>query len=115
MSHLEQLPVPPCRLFESWLDIGRFLFIFRYESEGDMFVGRTVSGLPIDSAEFSILPHFEECNEQVEKTIKICFPTISEDLFKICEFCLASLVYHVDFFLKQSSHSFISIISIRIT
>lgn len=60
-----------------------FIFIFRYESAGDMFVGRTVSGLPIDSAEFSILPpYFEECNEEVKETIKICFPTIPQKIIR---------------------------------
>ena len=28
----------------------------RYEAAGDMYVGRTVSGLPIDKPEFAILP-----------------------------------------------------------
>ena len=36
----------------------------RYESAGDMYVGRTVSGLPIDSLGFvSLLPHFKQGTE----------------------------------------------------
>ncbi|ETK88726.1 hypothetical protein L915_07061 [Phytophthora nicotianae] len=67
----------------------------RYESAGDMHVGRTVSGLPPDSHEFAVLPpHFEERDETIENAIDCVFPGMPANLTYIGEFCLASLVYH---------------------
>lgn len=68
----------------------------RYESAGDMYVGRTVAGLPIDSASFSILPpHFIGISdEQLESALSIAFPNVPDSLRAIAEFSLASLVHH---------------------
>ena len=67
----------------------------RYESAGDMFVGRTVSGLPTTQAAFAILPpHFKERNGLVDGMIRDCFPNLPSSAKKVAEFVLASVVYH---------------------
>lgn len=70
----------------------------RYESAGDMFVGRTVSGLPTTQATFAILPpHFKERNGLVDDMIRDCFPNLPSSANKVAEFVLASVVYHHPF------------------
>ncbi len=81
-----------------WSSIGVQDTYLRYESAGDMFVGRTVSGLPIDQAEFSILPpFFSENSDFVKDIITQCFPNMPSKLFNVCKFCLASVIYHESF------------------
>jgi hypothetical protein len=47
----------------------------RYESAGDMYVGRTVSGLPLDSYKFAILPpHFPGAMNDVKTALSVIFP-----------------------------------------
>jgi len=62
-----------------------------------MHVGRTVSGLPNQSASFAILPPFfpQSCSDLVKK----CLPSIPHNLIRIGEFALASVVFHSDFLL----------------
>ncbi len=44
----------------------------RYESAGDMYVGRTVSGLPSDDVNFAILPpHFSSHSQLVDQALLI--------------------------------------------
>ena len=63
---------------------GQAATYLRYEAVGDAFVGRTVTGLPIDSSEFAILPpHFKEA-------LPMC-------MYAVAEFALASVLYHADF------------------
>jgi hypothetical protein len=70
----------------------------RYESAGDMYVGRTVSGLPLDSYKFAILPpHFPGATNDVKTALSVIFPGLPRNLRYIAEFALASLVYHVPF------------------
>ena len=77
----------------------------RYEAAGDMFVGRTVCGLPIDSHEFSILPpHFASRTDTISQAIRVMFPNAPPSFDFILEFALASLVYHADY-LKSSLSS----------
>ena len=68
----------------------------RYESAGDMFVGRTVSGLPIDSPDFDMLPPiFIGADAQlIKRALLIVFPNMPSKLNAIGEFAIASLVYH---------------------
>lgn len=74
----------------------------RYEAAGDMFVGRTLAGLPADQAEFAILPpFFMTRNEIIGTTIKACFPKLPENCLEVAEYLLASLVYHKDFLLNS--------------
>jgi hypothetical protein len=47
---------------------------FRCEKAGDQFVGKTVSGLPLNSHQFSILPpFFKKLNDADSKTLDDCF------------------------------------------
>lgn len=70
----------------------------RYEAAGDQHVGRVVSGLPVNSADFATLPpHFNVVDTVVLDAIAECFPGLPSDLNLITQFCLASLVYHHDF------------------
>lgn len=71
----------------------------RYESAGDMFVGRTVSGLPVNSPEFSILPPlFRHIDGMFLKhALQLVFPNMPHCLHGIGEKALASLVYHSDY------------------
>ncbi|KAF1323390.1 hypothetical protein FI667_g10578, partial [Globisporangium splendens] len=69
-----------------------------YDAAGDMYVGRTVVGLPIGSYEFAVLPpHFPECTEAVRTGVAVTFPGVPRELAYVAGFCLASLVFHVDF------------------
>ena len=67
----------------------------RYSKAGDQHVGRTVAGLPSDRAEFAILPpFFPERDEEVRNLMASCFPVLPNELRRVVEFCLASVVYH---------------------
>ncbi len=68
----------------------------RYEAAGDQFVGRTVAGLPLDKAEFAILPpFFRQRTDRISTAIALAFPSPPPGLQKeILEMCLASVVYH---------------------
>ena len=74
----------------------------RYEGAGDMYVGRTVCGLPITHAEFAILPpHFKIRNELTIETIKECFPGLPSNMTLVAEFSVASVVYHSDYLFNK--------------
>jgi hypothetical protein len=74
----------------------------RYESAGDMIVGRFVSGLPFEKATFATLPPFFNQNEGlVDEAVRICFGIIPLHMKRICEFSLASLVYHAEYLRKS--------------
>lgn len=67
----------------------------RYESAGDQYVGRTVSGLPLLSSDFAILPPFFSHNsDSVAAAIQQCFVNLPPSLVRVAEFCLASVVKH---------------------
>ncbi|KAG4238173.1 hypothetical protein PC116_g13780 [Phytophthora cactorum] len=69
----------------------------RHDAAGDMFVGRTASGLPILQPEFASLPpHFVHGEEVVQKAKRICFPNLPEAVEFVGEFALAPLIYHLD-------------------
>ncbi|DBA05028.1 TPA: hypothetical protein N0F65_000716 [Lagenidium giganteum] len=71
----------------------------RYDAAGDMFVGRTVSALPIGKPEFAVLPpHFvTDSDLVVRNAVRICFPGLPAPAALIGEYALASLVYHSEF------------------
>jgi hypothetical protein len=70
----------------------------RFEAAGDMIVGRYASGLPFDSADFAILPPFFETRDDFVASIcGICFPNAPDGMLAVCEFMLASLVYHASY------------------
>ena len=73
----------------------------RYADAGDQHVGRTVSGLPIQSPEFAILPpHFvfhpgTYSQEHLNTAVLRCFgPHLPANLLNIAPMLLASVVYH---------------------
>ena len=73
----------------------------RYEAAGDQHTGRTVCGLPVDSASFATLPpHFpaqdflQGGNPFVQDCLKALFPTYPDHLMLVAEMGLASVVYH---------------------
>lgn len=68
----------------------------RYEAAGDQYVGRTVTGLPIQSANFAILPPFFKCSvtDEISEAIKVAFPNLPLSCNRVGEFALASLVFH---------------------
>jgi hypothetical protein len=72
----------------------------RYESAGDMYVGRTVSGLPIEEAEFAALPPRFATTAVIPTAIQLCFPNLPTKLNRVAEFALASVVYHKDYLLR---------------
>jgi integrase len=70
----------------------------RYEGAGDMHVGRTVSGLPLDSPEFAILPPmFVSQSEDLTNVIEACLPNLPSGLTMVAEFGIASIIYHAQF------------------
>lgn len=71
-----------------------------YSITGDQTIGRLVSGLPIHQSNFAILPpHFESHNSTVSETIQRCYPHLvcQTNMGSILRFCLASVIYHLDF------------------
>jgi hypothetical protein len=77
----------------------------RYEAAGDMYVGRTVSGLPINDASFALLPpHFSEEDTDIDNALAMIYPRLPGHLRYIVTYCLASLVYHREY-LENTIHS----------
>ncbi|KAI8895224.1 hypothetical protein BC833DRAFT_651416 [Globomyces pollinis-pini] len=67
----------------------------KYEIAGDQFLGRTVTGLPVCDAEFSVLPpYFEDACTNVSDCIDACFPNLPICMRRVADFGLASVVYH---------------------
>ncbi|OWY93367.1 hypothetical protein PHMEG_00037265 [Phytophthora megakarya] len=76
----------------------------RHDAAGDMFVGRTVSGLPILQPEFASLPpRFSSADSVVQTAKNLCFPGIPQNVQFVAEYALASLVYHIDFLRQHLS------------
>ncbi|EKX30901.1 hypothetical protein GUITHDRAFT_47473, partial [Guillardia theta CCMP2712] len=86
MQVLSKIMMPPNQS-ESAAPI--FNTYLRYEAAGDAFVGRTITGLPIDSSEFAILPpHFKEADSSgmVTSAIQMLFPTLPMCMYGVAEF-----------------------------
>ncbi|KAF1791130.1 hypothetical protein GQ600_4359 [Phytophthora cactorum] len=70
----------------------------RHDAAGDMFAGRTVSGLPILQPEFAILPpHFAADDEVVQRAKRLCFSGLPKSVEFVAEFAPAALIYHLGF------------------
>ena len=72
----------------------------RYESAGDMYVGRVCSRLPLDKPEFDVVgPCFSLATDMefIMQTVKNTFRGIPDNLVAIGEKCLASIVYHHEY------------------
>jgi hypothetical protein len=69
---------------------------FKFSAAGDQFVGRVVCGLPINGAEFGILPpYFTDGDASIVcEAIATFFPGVPDTFRQVCKFVLASLVYH---------------------
>ncbi|KAF1782826.1 hypothetical protein GQ600_5261 [Phytophthora cactorum] len=84
----------PSGLVDGWVQ-DRYL---RHDAAGDMFAGRTVSGLPILTAEFAILPpHFAADDEVVQRAKRLCFSGLPKSVEFVAEFAPAALIYHLGF------------------
>ena len=82
------------QLRAGWAMAGVTGTYLRYEGAGDQHVGRTVSGLPLDHPDFTVLPpHFPIGNSVVFTAIQILFPGIPSTLTRVAELGLASVVY----------------------
>lgn len=72
----------------------------RYQGAGDQYVGRTVVGLPIDKAEFAILPpHFIDRSPEFRQKLHPLMPKLPKKFKKlqfVIEMGIASVVYHAD-------------------
>ena len=77
----------------------------RYESAGDMYVGRTVSGLPQDRAEFaSVGPYFLD-SDVLNQSVELVFPSLPPTMREIGKHVLASIVYHHEFIMQTLPRS----------
>jgi hypothetical protein len=76
----------------------------RYDQAGDQHCGRTVSGLPVNSALFAYLPpRFKSRPPEVDNVLRQCFPRAPPTMMGILEYCIASIVYHSSFLRKHLS------------
>ena len=77
----------------------------RYESADDEYLGRVIAGLPINEADFTVLPpHFHDpSNEDVKKCVARMFPTLKNVLHMqpILALCLASLAHHSNYLTSE--------------
>lgn len=78
---------------------GRYV---KHQKAGDMYVGRTATDLPINDAQFAILPpHFTQPeSSQVRSAPILYFPRLPTQLSGVAEHALASVVFHHDFLLR---------------
>jgi hypothetical protein len=71
--------------------------IFDLISAGDQFVGRTVAGLPIDDANFAIMPPMFHGRSVMQNLLEVCFPSLPQNILHIGEFALAALIFHWEY------------------
>ena len=77
---------------------------YKYEAAGDRYVGRILSGLPLMSEKFSMLPpHFHGEDELVQLWLPKIFCNVPSRLDFLKQHCLASLAFHVSF-LENNLH-----------
>jgi hypothetical protein len=86
---------------------GRYV---KHQNAGDMFVGRTASGLPINDPQFSILPPHFNRSDDARDAIHLCFTAVPPQAYRVAEFALASVVFHREFLRTTlpESHSLFS-------
>ena len=66
-----------------------------------MHVGRTVAGLPTCEPEFATLPtYFVKKTTQLHDLLKLYFPNAPGNIQRVCEFTLASIIYHKKFLIE---------------
>ena len=83
----------------------------RYESAGDQYVGRVVSGLPLSSAKFAALPPEITSIEKKhqDKIVKEMSPNLPASLNQVAKFIAGSLLYHFKYLksILKPSHPFL--------
>lgn len=90
------------KLRGGWSQEGQGDVYFHPDPATDQYIGRLVSGLPIHSADFAVLPpFFMNKPPEVERAIDICFPGLPSHLREVGEYCLASLLWHADSLLRD--------------
>ena len=78
----------------------------QYEAAGDQYVGRVVSGLPLSSPKFSVLPCQVDCSvDECNDMIGSLFPTMPGNLHCLCRFFAAAILYHSNYLRKLLSPS----------
>jgi hypothetical protein len=83
-----------------WLLTGLQSFPHMSEEAGDQYIGRTVAGLPPDRADFATLPPmFWPRPQSLDETINAWFPNLPENMLRVAEFALASIVFHKTYLL----------------
>jgi hypothetical protein len=71
----------------------------RYEAAADQFIGRILAMLDVNSPNFAVLaPHFDLIDNEVLQAVKDCFPNAADSLNSVLVNCLASLIFHQDYF-----------------
>ena len=76
----------------------------RADDFGDCVIGRIFAQLPVNAAEFGALPpHFREATPGVRQGVEACFPNAPANLSALLELCLASLIFHRNYF-RQTLH-----------
>ena len=74
----------------------------KFQAAGDQHVGRTVSGLPTETADFAELPPFFPQNDpEVRSAVSSVFFNIPDSLNFVAEYCLASIVKHSEYIMKE--------------
>ena len=94
----------PLQLRAGWSVGGVQDRYLRFEAAGDQFVGRTVCGLPIGEATFSVLPPRLMRSAEVDEMLLMSFPKATRLFQPIYYFCLSSLVHHSAFLLNNLPH-----------
>ena len=77
----------------------------RYKPAGDQYVGRVISGLPLYSTQFAILPPEVEVNCQdgnnvsmkKKDIVDIMFPELPSFLNSVAIHLSSSIIFHPDF------------------
>ena len=76
------------------------------EAAGDQYVGRTITGLPVLDSKFaSSLPYFKTTPVNLHELIQQNFVNLQPSLYRVAEFCLASLLYHRDYLFSALSQN----------
>lgn len=89
-----------------WAQSGMDKCYVRYEAAADQFIGRIVAMLDINSPSFATLfPHFDQVDATVLHAAESCFPHMPRAMLPVLVPCLASLVYHFDWFLRELPES----------
>eukprot|EP00834_Sanchytrium_tribonematis_P008383 NODE_965_length_2851_cov_0.895712.p1 type:complete len:731 gc:universal NODE_965_length_2851_cov_0.895712:286-2478(+) len=71
------------------------------EAAGDQYVGRTVCGLPILDSKFATSPpFFKTTPNDLNEIISQNFINLPSSLYRVAEYCLASLVYHRNYLFR---------------